>query len=639
MKKGINKKLIWAILPLVTVILLGILGGIMMKEKPETSQKELDKVEEQKASQAVVESKPGNDSKSDKDSGLEKDTDPASYEELDELYKDYFMMGTACEAIDHWNNKLAEIGNPDKEALISRMYQTITFGNEFKPAYNFDASSETLFKVNRAAKELLDWAKENGVAVRGHTLLWHSQNNPSIFAKDFKAYSNGKLTTRDTDVLDEDCLVSREVLLERLKAYIYGVLEYTYQNGYADIIYAWDVVNEASDESQPDGLRRSYWYQIIGPDYLYYTFLFAREASVMYSNQYASLYGLNPETDDLSSIQPKLFYNDYNEWFATRGNAIVHFLSEEAWNENHDKVTSPVINPDGDGTIYGDGLLDGIGMQGHLNDTQNIEQYMTALKKYDAAVGEVHITELDVGCTRTDENAEFYQAEFYYRFFSRLIEEVKSGINLSSVTIWGLTDDNSWRKEVSPLIFRGDLSVKPAFEAMVMAAKGEEFSLTAFKIASEAKDKHVTFEPYKEGGKTKTITPQSVGIYSRGTGHQSVVTMVNTENHTEDAVIGFAIRVRRKEQDASMKMDMTSYIGRTVRITAYVKTQDKRIRMGLDTTTSEQLVEEKASDDWVEVSAICSIPEDLNSANLYIETDGNADFYVDDIDISVVSQD
>jgi hypothetical protein len=115
--------------------------------------------------------------------------------------------------------------------------------------------------------------------------------------------------------------------------------------------------------------------------------------------------------------------------------------------------------------------------------------------------------------------------------------------------------------------------------------------------------------------------------------------MVNTENHTEDAAIGFAIRVRRSEQDASMKMDMTSYIGRTVRITAYVKTQDEKIRMGLDTTTSEQLVEEKASDDWVEVSAICSIPEDLNSANLYIETDGNADFYVDDIDISVVSQD
>ena len=60
--------------------------------------------------------------------------------------------------------------------------------------------------------------------------------------------------------------------------------------------------------------------------------------------------------------------------------------------------------------------------------------------------------------------------------------------------------------------------------------------------------------------------------------------------------------------------------------------------MGLDTTVSEQLIAKNASDDWVEVSAECTIPEDLNSANLYLETDGSAAFYVDDIDISVVSQ-
>lgn len=201
-----------------------------------------------------------------------------------------------------------------------------------------------------------------------------------------------------------------------------------------------------------------------------------------------------------------------------------------------------------------------------------------------------------------------------------------------------MTDDASWRTDVNPLLFNGDLSKKPAFEAMVMAGKGEEFSLTAVKLAVNAKDMHVSFEPYVEDGKTKTVTPQSVGVYSRGTGHQSVITMVNTENHTEDAVIGYALKISRSEQDASMKMDLSSYIGRTVKITAFVKTQDKKIRMGLDTTVSEQLIEKNASDDWVEVSAECTIPEDLNSANLYLETDGSADFYVDDIDISVVSQ-
>lgn len=36
-----------------------------------------------------------------------------------------------------------------------------------------------------------------------------------------------------------------------------------------------------------------------------------------------------------------------------------------------------------------------------------------------------------------------------------------------------------------------------------MAAKGEEFSMTPEKIAVEAKDMLVTFEPFKEDGKQK----------------------------------------------------------------------------------------------------------------------------------------
>ena len=61
-------------------------------------------------------------------------TDTSGYVELDELYKDYFRIGVAVQAIDHWNDKTAEIGNPDKEALIDRCFNSMTFGNELKPA-------------------------------------------------------------------------------------------------------------------------------------------------------------------------------------------------------------------------------------------------------------------------------------------------------------------------------------------------------------------------------------------------------------------------------------------------------------------------------------------------------------------------
>lgn len=557
--------------------------------------------------------------------------DVSGYEHLDELYGDYFRFGAACEAISHWRDPNKEIGNPSKEELISTVFNSITCGNEMKPAYNFDPESESLVSFNAAAKEMLDWAVAHDMGVRGHTLLWHSQVNPAIFAKDFEAYEDGKLTRSDSAKLDEECLVDRETLLARLRTYIYGVMEYTYQNGYARNIYAWDVVNEAADESNEDGLRRSYWYKIIGPDYLYYAFLYAREAETIYAKQYAADYGLDAETDDLSEIMPKLFYNDYNEWFEDRSDKIVKFLTQDKWNENHAKVQSDVIAPDGDGTIYGDGLIDGIGMQGHLSDTQDIDQYMRALQKYSAAVDMVHITELDVGCSRTDETAWYYQAEFYYEFFARLIEEVESGAKLTSVTVWGLTDDASWRVDANPLLFHGSLERKPAFDAVVMAAKGEAFDMTAADTLPEAGDLLIDFEPYVEAGKAKNIVPREAGILGRGTGHQAVLEIEQKVNHTEGAPIGFALKVSRKEQDASMKLDVSRYAGKTITVTMHVRTEDRMIRMGLDTGVDSVLAEADSASEWTQLSAVCAIPEDIRAAYIFVETDGAADFYVDDI--------
>ncbi len=105
--------------------------------------------------------------------------------------------------------------------------------------------------------------------VRGHTLLWHNQT-PDWFFKD----TNGNL-------------VSREVLLKRMEKYIKDVVGH-----FSGKIQAWDVVNEAIDPNQPDGLRRTLWYDIIGPEYIEYAFKFAHEA--------------DPNA--------KLFYNDYNTY-------------------------------------------------------------------------------------------------------------------------------------------------------------------------------------------------------------------------------------------------------------------------------------------------------------------------------------
>ena len=49
-------------------------------------------------------------------------------------------------------------------------------------------------------------------------------------------------------------------------------------------------------------------------------------------------------------------------------------------------------------------------------------------------------------------------------------------MNLSSVTLWGLSDEMTWRSGDDPLVLNGDLTKKPAYDAMLLAADKKEFT-------------------------------------------------------------------------------------------------------------------------------------------------------------------
>ncbi|MDD5934509.1 MAG: endo-1,4-beta-xylanase, partial [Clostridiales bacterium] len=669
--------------------------------------------------------------------------DYSSYAILKDLYKDYFRLGVACETISNFSNDLSEIGNPVKEDLIKREFNSITFGNELKPAYNMGYASGNQredylpFVINPAAKEFLDWAKVNNMPLRGHTMVWHSQCSDEVFCKNYTPVKNG-------DVLDPCCFVDSETMKKRLESYIDTLMEYMYKNGYADLIYAWDVVNEAVEPGMNEyNLRDSYWYKTIGPDFVYWAFKYAREAENKYAKAYASLYGIDPSDEAaLKSITPSLFYNDYNEFQESKCDAIIRMVSTDFAGHN----------------MKAEGLIDGIGMQGHVSDNTSINTYINALRKYSAVVDEVQITELDVSQTTTGANAQYYQAKFYKNLFSALIDEVKNGSHLNSVTIWGLTDDNSWKKQDSPLIFNGDLSKKMAFDGIVGAADGTELPAPAYETpdfkdmdanfdAEDATAESEGFTPRGDGtltiqsdvvyngkaalldsgrtaswngasfdvsrfiGQTIEISAwvktaasevklsadidgvwpniaavdtsdgtwkQIKGVYkvpsdmtslklyfennttddlyidcvkvklqgmsedfegaaniasSRGVGHvPSFAGVTDADSRTEG---GHSFLVKRAEQDANMKFDVSKYIGHTVNVKAYVKTSDAKIRLGMDGETPIQLKEVDSNGDWTEVSATYYIPNTLTSAAMYIETDGNADFYVDDITMAM----
>ncbi|MBO4628264.1 MAG: endo-1,4-beta-xylanase [Lachnospiraceae bacterium] len=682
---------------------------------------------------------------------------------LKEVYKDLFKIGTAVESIhDKFENN--EIGNPDKEALIVREFSSMTCANEMKPAYNMgwnspDAREDYLpYVINPNAKRMLDWVKANGLKMRAHVMVWHSQCAQEAFCKDYKPVfipvdeeklkENPRL--RFFRKLDPVCFVDRETMLRRLESYIDSMLDYIYREGYAEQIYAWDVVNEAIElaDKTETGLRNSYWYQVIGDDFIYWSFRFAKAAVMKHSVQYAGVYGIDTADEAaLARIRPTLVYNDYNEWQPDKKAAIIAALKRE----DH-----------GHGSIIGEGLIDGIGMQGHISDNNDIDEYIAALKEYASLVREVQITELDVKCTCTNQNREYYQAVFYKEFFERLIEAKKEGANLTSVTIWGLTDDNSWIRGADPLLFRKDLSAKKSHEALIYAVTGgdlgepeyvaRDLSTHVFDFETpegeEPKDpeeygfkmrgfgKCILSEEKAHSGKfSLTTTPRfadwmgitcdvtdfigqtiqiDAWVYSEAkeiilgadiegvfpqiatveggtewkklsasykvpTGQHSLRLFFGTkedsqgpcsplflddlsieligqeesfEEETNIAAIrgaghlpfifvtdkesvdgkGHALGVTRQEKDATISLDVSAYIGKTVDVTMFVKTSDSVIRVGVDGSEPVLCAEVAAkAGEWTEVHTTATLPDGVLSAKLYVETDGRADFFVDDV--------
>ncbi|MCQ2506594.1 MAG: endo-1,4-beta-xylanase [Lachnospiraceae bacterium] len=329
---------------------------------------------------------------------------------LKERYSDLFMMGCGIVARD--------VKTEERAKLLLQNYNSLTCGNEMKADYTINyaktvAAGEVVLSF-ASAKPILDFAKENGLKMRGHTLVWHSQVPRFFFTEGF---------SKDKDAP----FVSREVMLERMESYIRQEMEYINTN-YPGLIYAWDVVNEVIEVSDghEKGLRtNSYWYQTIGDDYVIQAFRFARK--------YA-------DPDQL------LFYNDYNMYdWNKRQKAIA--LIKELQEEN---------------------LIDGVGMQSHVTPSYpSVNDYQKAITEYANLGLQIHITELDVDAQKNDEQTQKQLAVRYKRIFAMYEKLVTEGIaNITSVTIWGIDDATSWLNDSTPswpMLFDKKLNYKLAY--------------------------------------------------------------------------------------------------------------------------------------------------------------------------------
>ena len=310
----------------------------------------------------------------------------------------------------------AMIGKENTSEIMLSQFNSLTMENAMKPenTLNMIKSQEAgkpVVEFNREALSILEWAKENNFAMRGHTLIWYSQTPDWIFREGFTV-SGG--------------FVGRDEMLSRMEAFISGTFEKLKELGFLDLFYAFDVVNEAWME---DGsMRKNHWSEIIGDDYLWYAFY--------YADKYA------PESIDL-------YYNDYNEQYKT--DALLKFV-ETLKDEN------------------GKYLIDGIGFQAHLYTSDSLKGYFYAVDKLAETGLKIQLTELDIGLGKymdplpaEDDNLK-KQGQFCYDLINGLFERVDSGkLKMDALTFWGFCDSLSWRKEYSPLLYTKDLTPKYAY--------------------------------------------------------------------------------------------------------------------------------------------------------------------------------
>ena len=216
---------------------------------------------------------------------------------LKDAYRECFLVGVSV------NQR--NISDSLQSNLIKREFSSMTAENDMKPVSVHPRDG--VWTWDRADR-IAGFCRQNGIRLRGHALMWHNQMCDWMF---YDGQHN---------------LVSKEVLFERMREHIHTVV-----NRYKDVVYCWDVFNEAIKDGprNPDGpdqpLRESIFYKICGNDeFIRKAFQYAREA-------------------DPNAL---LFYNDYNECDPTKCDRICEMVKEM-------KAAGVPI--------------DGIGMQGHYN--------------------------------------------------------------------------------------------------------------------------------------------------------------------------------------------------------------------------------------------------------------------------------
>jgi endo-1,4-beta-xylanase len=393
---------------------------------------------------------------------------------LKAAYKHHFYVGVAINRTiatsspvqaDNVNRNMEQV-NKDV-AVVTEQFNQISPENDLKwqmihpqpgpDGYNFGP-----------ADAYVNFGLSNKMYIVGHTLVWHGQTpswvfqgtnlppgmtnspapTPALAATTNAPGTNGFGGRRFGRGFGGFNMngphASREELLQRMHDHIATVV-----GRYKGKIKVWDVVNEALADGGTNILRTSPWEQIIGPDFIAKAFEYAHEA-------------------DPDAI---LRYNDYSlENSAKRHKLITLIKSLQAQGV-------PVM---------------AIGSQTHVSVTSpSFKEEDKVLTELETLGLPIHITELDVNSAQGGQrsnsgdvaaNASTTQGGLVSNSDQRLADAYaglfrafkKHDKYVKVITLWGVNDGVSWRARGRPLLFDANDQPKPAFDAVIRVATGEQ---------------------------------------------------------------------------------------------------------------------------------------------------------------------
>lgn len=333
---------------------------------------------------------------------------------------------------------LNQLKDPATLSHIKSHYNSITLENEMKPdamlggspslirqetarewGYYIPSSMQETYvpKINfDTIDQVLKICYENGIGVRAHTLIWHSQT-PDWFFRVGYSTNYG--------------YVSESQMNNRMEYYIKSVMNHVYTSKYGSVVYTWDVVNEYL-HATPSG-----WSKIYGN-------CGNRPAFVKRAFQYA--YDCLAYFKLTNSVS--LMYNDFNTYMEVDDIiTMIRYINAEKK------------------------ICNGVGMQSHLGTTfPSVSYYTAALQAFVNAGFEVQITELDA-TNKSDTDL----ANYLYELMKNVLKIKKSGGKITGLTWWGISDQVTWIKGERPLIFSSLNVPKSAYYSVIQAYKDAGF--------------------------------------------------------------------------------------------------------------------------------------------------------------------